>query len=276
MDYFDNACIGTNFFKILQGSSNFFKTQHVLYFLNAGGSRLSNWTFPYVMKIMRISLHICISLHFSSFLCISLHFSAFLWICLHLSEFLWFLYISLHFTCYLLTERTVVPWTPFFLFPQGNRFWAPIGRPAFPTVLWLVPLVHVTWEEVDGTKLSGEVGWKIFTPEKYSPLKNIHPWKYSPLVPLVHVTWVEVDGTKLSGEVGSGNHCPLFQYLVKRLTGWYFTHQQKISIFAWIGENAFRKVLQDNNAISLDISNVFDSRPRKYATRKHFAANPQL
>ena len=232
MDYFDNACIGTNFFKILQGSSNFFKTQHVLYFLNAGGSRLSNWTFPYVMKIMRISLHICISLHFSSFLCISLHFSAFLWICLHLSEFLWFLYISLHFTCYLLTERTVVPWTPFFLFPQGNRFWAPIGRPAFPTVLWLVPLVHVTWEEVDGTKLSGEVG--------------------------------------------SGNHCPLFQYLVKRLTGWYFTHQQKISIFAWIGENAFRKVLQDNNAISLDISNVFDSRPRKYATKKHFAANPQL
>ena len=181
---------------------------------------------------MRISLHICISLHFSSFLCISLHFSAFLWICLHLSEFLWFLYISLHFTCYLLTERTVVPWTPFFLFPQGNRFWAPIGRPAFPTVLWLVPLVHVTW--------------------------------------------VELDGTKLSGEVGSGNHCPLFQYLVKRLTGWYFTLQQKISIFAWIGENAFRKVLQDNNAISLDISNVFDSRPRKCATKKHFSTNPQL
>ena len=53
--------------KILQGSSNFCKTQHVLYNLNAGGSRISNMTFQCVMKVikvmkvMRISLHICIS-----------------------------------------------------------------------------------------------------------------------------------------------------------------------------------------------------------------------
>ena len=39
-----HAC--TSFFKILQGSSNFCKTQHVLYLLNAGGSRISNMTFP--------------------------------------------------------------------------------------------------------------------------------------------------------------------------------------------------------------------------------------
>ena len=31
-----------------------------------------------VIKVMRISLHICISLHFSEFLCISLHFSTFI------------------------------------------------------------------------------------------------------------------------------------------------------------------------------------------------------
>ena len=66
-----------NFFQILQGSSNFCKTQHhVLYFLIAGNSRISNMTFLCtikvikVMKIMRISLYICIFLHFSGF---SLH-----------------------------------------------------------------------------------------------------------------------------------------------------------------------------------------------------------
>ena len=37
-----HAC--TNFFKILQGSSDFSKTQHVLYFLNAWGSMISNMT----------------------------------------------------------------------------------------------------------------------------------------------------------------------------------------------------------------------------------------
>ena len=82
--------------------------------LNAGGSRISNITFRCVMKAMRVSLHIfislyfsaflCISLHFSSFLCMSLHFSAFHGITLHFSTFLCislnffaFLCISLHF-----------------------------------------------------------------------------------------------------------------------------------------------------------------------------------
>ena len=44
LNYIDHAYI-FNFFKILQGSSNFFKTQHMLYFLNAGGSWISNMTF---------------------------------------------------------------------------------------------------------------------------------------------------------------------------------------------------------------------------------------
>ena len=59
-------------------STNLSKTQHVQYFLDARGSRTSNMTFPCVMKVMRISLHICISLHFFACLYISLHFSAFL------------------------------------------------------------------------------------------------------------------------------------------------------------------------------------------------------
>ena len=107
---------------------------HVPYFLNAGGSRISNMTFPcvmkviMVMKVMRISPHICISLHLSAFLyislhfstflclslpfyaplCIHLHFAAFLCISLHLSEFLCisrhfsaFFYTSLHFSTFL-------------------------------------------------------------------------------------------------------------------------------------------------------------------------------
>ena len=80
----------------------------MLFFLNEGGSRISNITFPCVMKVMkatRISLHfftfLCISLHFSSFLCISLHFSTFHCISLHFSGFLSaFLYISLHFSTF--------------------------------------------------------------------------------------------------------------------------------------------------------------------------------
>ena len=77
-------------------------------------SRISNMTFPCfmkvtkVMKVMRISLHICISLHFFSFLYISLHFSSFLYISLHFSTFLCislyfseFICISLHFSEFL-------------------------------------------------------------------------------------------------------------------------------------------------------------------------------
>ena len=77
------------FWKFLQDSSNFCKIQHVLYFLNAGGSRISNMTFQCVMKVikvmkvMRISLHICISLYFTEFLCILLHVHTFLFISLH-------------------------------------------------------------------------------------------------------------------------------------------------------------------------------------------------
>ena len=81
MAYIDNACMH----KFLHNSARFCKTQHVLYFQNAGGSRISNMTFPCVMKVMRISLLICITLHFSAFFCF-----------LHL------------------TERTVVLWTDFF------------------------------------------------------------------------------------------------------------------------------------------------------------------
>ena len=69
------------------------------------------------MKVMRISLHICISLHFSTLLyislnfstflfisaclCISLHFIAFLWVSLHFLHFSSLLYISLHFSTFL-------------------------------------------------------------------------------------------------------------------------------------------------------------------------------
>ena len=70
----------------------------MLYLLNAGGSRISNMTFPCVMKvmkIMKISLHIFISLNISAFLCISplnfpefLYTSAFLWILLHLTFYI--------------------------------------------------------------------------------------------------------------------------------------------------------------------------------------------
>ena len=96
---------------ILQNSTRFFKflkTQHVLYFLNEGGSRITNMTFTCVMKVimamkvMRISPHICIYLHFSEFLCIYLHFSC---DSLHISEFLThlsaFLSFFLHFFVFL-------------------------------------------------------------------------------------------------------------------------------------------------------------------------------
>ena len=62
------------------------------------GSRTSNMTFPCVMKVMkvmRINLHICISLHLYSFLCIAWHFSALRCISLHFSAFQW---ISRHFS----------------------------------------------------------------------------------------------------------------------------------------------------------------------------------
>ena len=101
------AQISSTFYKVLQISVR-------PNILNAGGSRISNITFRCVMKAMRVSLHIfislyfsaflCISLHFSSFLCMSLHFSAFHGITLHFSTFLCislnffaFLCISLHF-----------------------------------------------------------------------------------------------------------------------------------------------------------------------------------
>ena len=47
------------------------------------------------MKVMRINLHICISLHLYSFLCIAWHFSALRCISLHFSAFQW---ISRHFS----------------------------------------------------------------------------------------------------------------------------------------------------------------------------------
>ena len=39
----------TNFFKILQGSLDFSKTQHVLYFLNAWSSKISNMTYANIL-----------------------------------------------------------------------------------------------------------------------------------------------------------------------------------------------------------------------------------
>ena len=65
------------------------------------GSRTSNMTFPCVMKVMkvmRINLHICISLHLYSFLCIAWHFSALRCITLHFSAFLC---ISMNFSAFL-------------------------------------------------------------------------------------------------------------------------------------------------------------------------------
>ena len=47
----------TNFFKILQGSSHFSKTQHVLYFLNALGSMISNMTYAYILHNIEQTLH---------------------------------------------------------------------------------------------------------------------------------------------------------------------------------------------------------------------------
>ena len=70
MNYVDHACICTNFLKILQGSSNFCKTQQVLYFLNNGGSRISNMTFPCVMKVikaMKVMKVMKVTLHISEF-----------------------------------------------------------------------------------------------------------------------------------------------------------------------------------------------------------------
>ena len=61
MNYIDHTCIHIFFFKILQSSSNK-NNQHVLYFLNAGGSLISNMTLPCVIKVKRLSVHICIFL----------------------------------------------------------------------------------------------------------------------------------------------------------------------------------------------------------------------
>ena len=119
MNYIDHTCTH----KFLQNSIRFFKIKlqdpTCAFFLNEGGSRISNITFPCVMKVMkatRISLHfsafLYISLHFTAFFCISLHFSTFLYISLHFSAFLCisldfylnfsaFLYISLHFSAFL-------------------------------------------------------------------------------------------------------------------------------------------------------------------------------
>ena len=89
-------------------------------------------TFPCVMKVMRISLNICISLNFSSFL--SLHFAAFLYISLHFTAFLC---ISLHFSAFLrilhsifqdnLTERTIVLWPQSFNPPLLKDLQNPSG-----------------------------------------------------------------------------------------------------------------------------------------------------
>ena len=65
----------------------------MLYFLNAGGSRISNMKFPCVMKVIKVMKVMRISLN-TAFLYICLHFSAFLYISLRFSEFL---YISLQF-----------------------------------------------------------------------------------------------------------------------------------------------------------------------------------
>ena len=96
MNYIDHTCTH----KFLQNSIRFFKIKlqdpTCAFFLNEGGSRISNITFPCVMKVMKATR---ISLHFSAFLYISLHFTAFFCISLHFSTFL---YISLHFL-----------WTPF-------------------------------------------------------------------------------------------------------------------------------------------------------------------
>ena len=116
----------TIFFKILQGSSNICKTQHVLYFLNTGGSRISNMTFPCVMKVMKVWGYLCIF----AFLSISLHFSIFLQIlCIllhkmyqngqnllpkgtHMKFMKKLLYIGLHTFCFLLTLELIVPLPP--------------------------------------------------------------------------------------------------------------------------------------------------------------------
>ena len=94
------AQISSKFYKVLQISVR-------PNILNAGGSRISNITFRCVMKAMRVSLHIFISLYFSAFLFISMHVSAFLCISRHFSAFLYisqhffeFLCISLHFTAF--------------------------------------------------------------------------------------------------------------------------------------------------------------------------------
>ena len=99
MNYIDHTCTH----KFLQNSIRLFKIKlqdpTCAFFLNEGGSRISNITFPCVMKVMKATR---ISLYFFTFLCISLHFSAFLYISLHFSAFLWiFVCISLHFSSFL-------------------------------------------------------------------------------------------------------------------------------------------------------------------------------
>ena len=102
-----HAC--TNFFKSLQGSSNFCKTQHVLYFLNVGCSRISNIPVCHEgHKGHEGHEDISAYLHFSAFLFISLHFSSFLCISMNLSAFIWISLISLHFSAfYMLSFRTI-------------------------------------------------------------------------------------------------------------------------------------------------------------------------
>ena len=45
MNNIENACM----YKVLQGSSDFSKTQHVLYFLDVWGSMISNMTYAYIL-----------------------------------------------------------------------------------------------------------------------------------------------------------------------------------------------------------------------------------
>ena len=67
MNYIDH----TRKHQFIPNSTRFFKfLHHVLYFLNAGGSRISNITFPCVMKVIKV----CISLLFSRQHCSLIHY----------------------------------------------------------------------------------------------------------------------------------------------------------------------------------------------------------
>ena len=74
MNYIGHAYISSKFYKALQISVR--PKMYYIYFLNSVGSRISNVTFPCVMKVMRISLPAY--LNFSAFLYISEYFSTFL------------------------------------------------------------------------------------------------------------------------------------------------------------------------------------------------------